>query len=107
MPRAYTVASLAAKWDCSEGVIRKTIANGELCCFRLGSLIRISVEEVKRFECQNTPFNDYAEDMPSSGATKSASVAGSPLKLPIAPPRKRRRAIGGSAILAQPARLGG
>ena len=107
MPRAYTVASLAAEWNCSEGTIRKAIASGKLYCFKLGSLIRIPVEEVKRFECQNTPFNDCAEDMPSSGATKPANVAGSPLKLPIAPPRKRRRAAGGSATLAQPARLGG
>lgn len=107
MARAYTVASLANEWNCSEGVIRKAIANGELRCFRLGSLIRIPVEEVSRLECQNTPFNDCAEDLPSSGATKPASGAGSPLKLPTAPPRKRRRAVGGSAILAQPARLGG
>ena len=107
MARAYTVASLAAEWNCSEGVIRKAIANGELRCFRLGSLIRIPIEEVKRFECQNTPFNDCAEDLPSSGAMKPGSVAGSPLKLPTAPARKRRRVAGGSATLAQPLRSGG
>ena len=107
MARAYTVASLAAEWNCSEGVIRKAVANGELGCFRLGSLIRIPVEEVKRFECQNTPFSDCVEASPSSGATKAASGADTPLKLPIAPRRKRRRAPGGSGILVQPARSGG
>jgi excisionase family DNA binding protein len=105
MSRAYTVASLAAEWDCSEGVIRKAIANDELRCFRLGSLIRIPAEEVKRFECQNIRSNDCAEDLPSSGVTKPAGGADSPLKLPIAPRRKRRRAAGGSAALAQPLRL--
>src|SRR5689334_1683525 len=105
MTRAYTVASLAAEWDCSEGTIRKAIANGELGYFRLGALIRIPTEEVKRYECQNIPSNDCAEDLPSSGA-KPAIAVDSPLKLPIAPRRKRRRARGGSATQAQPARLG-
>src|SRR5947209_7389278 len=101
MTRAYTVASLAAEWNCSEGVIRKSIASGELRCFRLGSLIRIPVEEVRRFECQDTQSSDCAEDLPSSGVTMAATGADTPLRLPTAPPRKRRRALGGSAILAQ------
>lgn len=42
--RAHTVASLAAEWQCSEGVIRKAIATGELGCFRLGTLIRFPAE---------------------------------------------------------------
>jgi len=35
MSRAFTVATLAQEWECSEGVVRKMIANGELGCFRL------------------------------------------------------------------------
>jgi excisionase family DNA binding protein len=68
-PRAYTVASLAAAWGCSEGVIRKAIHEGRLGCFRIGTLIRIPAEEVARFECQNTPSNDSGEATPSSTET--------------------------------------
>lgn len=68
--RAFTVASLAASWSCSEGVIRKLIRDGQLGCFRLGTLIRIRAEEVARFECQNTPSNDSEAALPSSIETK-------------------------------------
>lgn len=104
--RAYTVASLADAWGCSEGVIRKAIANGELGCFRLGTLIRIPAEEVRRFECQNLPSNDFAEDMQSSGAKMESADAGNS-RLPIAPQRKRRRVTGGHAKPTQPERLAG
>lgn len=57
--RAYTVATLAAEWDCSEGAIRKLIAQERLGCFRIGTLIRIPVEEARRFECQNIASNDW------------------------------------------------
>jgi excisionase family DNA binding protein len=68
--RAYTVATLAEAWECSEGVIRKLIAHGELGCFRLGALIRIPAEEVERFECQNLPSSGSEARGPQSGATK-------------------------------------
>jgi excisionase family DNA binding protein len=71
MSRAFTVASLAAEWECSEGVIRKAIRDGELGCFRLGTLIRIPAEEVRRFECSNLPSSDCEADTLSSGATKT------------------------------------
>lgn len=71
--RAYTVASLAKAWSCSEGVIRKAIASGDLHCFRLGTLIRIPAEEVARFECQNTPSNDSEPASPSSIETPQES----------------------------------
>src|SRR6185437_6237323 len=104
--RAYTVASLADEWQCSEGVIRKAIADGELGCFRLGTLIRIPAEEVARFECQNIPSSDSEADMPLSGA-KKASADDSPLRLPIDPRRKRRRANGGQGKPTQHERLAG
>jgi excisionase family DNA binding protein len=107
MSRAYTVASLAAEWECSEGVIRKAIRDGELGCFRLGTLIRIPAEEVRRFECTSLPSSDCAEDMPSSGATKPESAAATDSRLPIAPPRKRRQGIGGGAKPIQRERLAG
>lgn len=70
MSRAFTVATLAAEWECSEGVIRKAIADGELGCFRLGTLIRIPVEEVRRFECQNIPSSDLESDTLSSSPNR-------------------------------------
>lgn len=105
--RAFTVASLAEAWKCSEGVIRKAIASGELGCFRLGALIRIPAEEVRRFECQNLPSSDCAEDMLSSGETQTASAAATASPLPIAPQRKRRRGIGGDGKPTQRERLAG
>jgi excisionase family DNA binding protein len=105
--RAFTVATLAAEWECSEGVIRKVIATGELGCFRLGTLIRIPVEEVRRFECQAIQSNASEADMQSSGVTNTASAAATRSKLPIAPQPKRRRGHGGLAKPTQHARLAG
>jgi excisionase family DNA binding protein len=86
--RAYTVASLAEAWDCSEGVIRKLIVSGQLRCFRVGMLIRISAEEVSRFECQNMPSSDSAEDLRSSGETTKESATVTDLPRPTALERK-------------------
>lgn len=105
--RAFTVATLATEWECSEGVIRKLVATGELGCFRLGALIRIPAEEVRRFECQNIQSSDYAEDMQSSGATKQASGGAMASTLPIDPQRKRRRGTGGGAKPTHSERLAG
>ena len=52
--RAFTVATLAKAWDCSEGIIRRMIAEGRLNVFRIGNLIRIRPDEVERFERQDT-----------------------------------------------------
>jgi hypothetical protein len=65
----YTVASLAAEWECSEAVIRKEIAAGRLGHFRIGTLIRIPVEEARRYECQVTPSNDSEAPTPASSET--------------------------------------
>ena len=67
----YTVASLAREWHCSEGVIRKLIHDGQLGCFRLGTLIRIPAEEVARF--QTIQSSGSEADMPSSGATEESA----------------------------------
>src|SRR5690349_19098256 len=107
MSRAYTVATLAQEWECSEGVIRKMIASGELGCFRLGTLIRIPNEEVRRFECQTLPSNDCEADTPLSGGTKTASGGAMASTLPIDPRRKRKRGTGGGAKPTLPARLAG
>jgi excisionase family DNA binding protein len=87
---AYTVATLAERWDCSQGVIRKLIADNRLACFRVGTLIRISVEEVRRFECQNIASNDSAADMPSSIETTPESGTGNSFERPTALGLKRK-----------------
>jgi excisionase family DNA binding protein len=102
--RAYTVSSLAAEWHCSEGTIRKLIGDGELGCFRLGTLIRIPAEEVARFE--TTQSNASEEATPSSGARTGSGGAGSSTR-PIAPQRKRKRGPGGLAKPTQAERLVG
>lgn len=48
--RPYTVSALAKRWGCSEGLVRKIIRNGELQCFMLGTLVRVTAAEVDRYE---------------------------------------------------------
>lgn len=46
MPRNFSVKTLAERWDCSDGLVRKLIASGELRSFRYGNMIRISRDAV-------------------------------------------------------------
>lgn len=55
---AYSAASLAKRWDCTPHHIRRLCASGELKFFRLGSLIRISAEEVARIENPPAPATE-------------------------------------------------
>lgn len=64
---AFTVATLAARWRCGQSTVRKLIASGELIAFRIGTSIRISAEQVGRYECQNIPCSDSAAGSPLSG----------------------------------------
>ena len=72
---AYTVADLAQRWQCGESTVRNLIRRNELATFRIGTLIRISVDEVERFECQNTQCSDSEADTLSSGE-RTASEGG-------------------------------
>lgn len=89
--RAYTVATLAERWECSEGVVRKLIRDGRLVHFNVGALIRINPEEVARFECQNIPSNDSEADMPSSTETLEEDDTGSDFEPRTALGLKRKR----------------
>lgn len=89
--RAYTVASLAQEWKCSEGVIRKLIVSGQLRCFRVGNLIRVRADEVERFECQNIASSAFETDTPSSGETEAESDTETPLRRPIASGRRQKQ----------------
>lgn len=64
---SFTVADLAARWQCGQSTVRNLIKRGELATFRIGTLIRIKADEVERFECQNTLCSDFAADTPLSG----------------------------------------
>jgi excisionase family DNA binding protein len=82
--RPFTLDTLAARWACSEGTIRKMIKRGELQAFRIGILFRIPADEVKRIECQNlTASSDSGAALPSSMTTlpESADAAGSTPKI--------------------------
>ncbi len=93
-PLAYTVADLADRWQCGESTVRNLIRRNELATFRIGTLIRISAEEVERFECQTTQSKGSGGDMPLSGAkTESADAAPSTPKIDRA--RKPRHAAYG------------
>lgn len=102
--RAYTVASLAREWECSESVIRKLVATEQLRSFRVGTLIRIPAAEVERFECQNIASNDSEADTPSSGATNQASGIGTSYSPPtgLALRRKLGRAGQGGELRRGP-----
>ena len=65
-PLAFTVAKLAARWDCSETAIRAMIDRKELASFRIGIALRIPASEVERIECP-TPCSASEVDMPLSG----------------------------------------
>ncbi len=48
----FSVRSLSERWGCSEGAVRSVIRSGNLGHFRVGDLIRVPAEEVRRFECR-------------------------------------------------------
>lgn len=50
----YSVPKLADRWKCSKDFVYSLIRNGGLNAFRLGDkLLRVSADEVERYERQN------------------------------------------------------
>ena len=76
--QSFTPETLAVRWQCSAQHIRDLVAKGELPSFRVGRLIRISVESVQELECQTS-------DQSSFGAHGTPSGPTSPVKLNVAP----------------------
>jgi len=101
MTKAFTVASLADEWECSEGVIRKAIADGRLGCFRIGTLIRIPAEEVERFQWQTIASNDSAAATPACGETTKDCGTESGYTRPIGLERRQRLGAGGAKATVQ------
>lgn len=51
LPKPFSIRTLAERWDCSEEHVRRMVKSGRLRTFDLGGkLIRISAEEVERWE---------------------------------------------------------
>lgn len=48
----FTVKTIAERWQCSEGVVRKLIRAGKIPSFKIGDLIRVAAEEVAKYECR-------------------------------------------------------
>ena len=80
VPRPFTPQSLAEHWNCSPNTIYRLISSGQLRPFRLGGkLIRISVEEVLRWEKVQANQNTdriASEFTNSSGIETSLSQGG-------------------------------
>ena len=50
MNSAYTVDTLAERWACSRDVVYDMIRNRKIKAFKVGRVLRISAEEVLRYE---------------------------------------------------------
>lgn len=49
---AYTVETLAKRWFCSRDVVYDMIRQKKIKAFKVGRVLRISAEEVARYENQ-------------------------------------------------------
>ena len=97
--RPFSVRSLAERWDCSEGAVRKLIDNGTLNHFRIGVLIRISAAQVEEYEACPPPSlsasNDSETGSPSPIETPTAFDDATGSRPRIARARRRRPGSGG------------
>ncbi|GAB7550699.1 hypothetical protein NRB_01930 [Novosphingobium sp. 11B] len=85
-PAPLSVAQLADRWGCSTALVRKLIDKGEVKAFRLGTLIRIPVAEVERYEGRAD-----AEAPITAVATQDESASPGTLTRQRIIPRARRR----------------
>jgi excisionase family DNA binding protein len=107
-PPPLSVPKLAQRWECSEGLIYKLIREKQLIAFRPGSLIRIRLAEVERFECQqqnHMPSRNSGTGSPSSGGKKTQKRGngdgdgGSSTPKIGRAPRRKRAACGPQATI--------
>ena len=49
----FTIRQIAQRWDCSEKHVRRTIERGDLAVHKFGNLIRVSLDDLTRFERMN------------------------------------------------------
>ena len=104
--KPYSPQTLAERWGCGESTVRNLIRRNELATFRIGTLIRISADEVERFECQNIQCNGSEGGMPLSGE-RTASEGGEPYTPKIDRARKPRPAAYGRQAMTARGQLAG
>src|SRR4051812_10613565 len=83
MRPAFRPADLAIRWGVSTGHLHNMIRKGELRAFRIGTLYRISADEVDRIE--GCVSNSIEENGPSS-EPQTARSGGARFGPVIAPP---------------------
>ena len=94
--KPFTPKSLAERWGCSRNSIYKMLSDGDLKGFRVGgALIRISHEEVMRWENgQNTDLT----------ASETTGLTGISTNSPFAGKKETSDTVSGSASLRKMAR---
>lgn len=78
---AYSVETLARRWDCTGAHVRNIIKSGKLKAFKIGKLTRISASQVAAFEqgneeqpCQTSSCSASTVSSTSSGMMKQESA---------------------------------
>lgn len=80
---AFTVAQLAARWQCSDGHVYGLIHDGLLKAFKVGTLLRVRAEEVDRIENTTVePIEPAKDDKASKPRARRAEFWLPPI-LPI------------------------
>jgi len=75
-PPNYRVATLARRWNCSQGKVRALLAKGALPHFRVGTLVRIRSDDVHAYEEQCRVEAEPAAVTPSMAGAATLSRDG-------------------------------
>ncbi len=70
--QVFSARSLAQRWGCSAKTILAMVQRGELKSFRVGSLVRVSLAEVEKFETCATELQNIEEAGSVLSITKTA-----------------------------------
>lgn len=73
---SFTPETLGIRWACSAQHIRDLIAKNKLPSFRVGRLIRVSIEAVRNIECQKSAQNFSEDHGTQFGQIRSAGPKG-------------------------------
>lgn len=77
--RPFSPETLADRWGCSAEKVRLMCRAGDIASFRLGKLIRISANEVERYECQITESSSTGANSASPTPTRNEAAFASRL----------------------------
>lgn len=73
--RPYSLQTLAHRWGCRSGAIRRMLQDGKISGFRVGRLVRIPFSEVERWESKLTALQGIGAASRLSGTKKDADSA--------------------------------